>query len=372
MDKKIAIVTWWQHRNYGGILQAYALQRILESWGYDSEFVDFLPERYDSSRKLSRLLKDIVILIARPTLCQARKKVSRFQEDNLKISSPYVTYGQLRDTAGGRYSAAICGSDQIWSNVGGYVNPLYYLTFIDEKKRIAYAPSIGYDSVPDCCIDAFGEYVTEIPFLSVREEQGARIVKDIAGREAKVVLDPSLLLTKEQWESEIQMRNEAYVEGNYILCYFLRDNPEYMKYARRLSSLTRHPILAMEPLSRKYTSSRGIQRVVADPFDFVNLIGNASYVLTDSFHGMAFSINFEKHFGVFERFRNDDPMSQNSRIHNLLQKTHLENQLITSATTPNGFVADEIDYCSVHSILDKEREQSLTYLKDSLTAVVGY
>lgn len=178
MGKTIGIVTWFKNGNYGGTLQAYALQRILEFVGYNCEFIDFCPEAKSVTNKVIRFLKDIAIFLYKPKLYQSRRKIYKFVEDNLKVSPPYYTYGQLRDTANERYVAAICGSDQIWSNAGGKINPLYYLTFIDEKKRIAYAPSIGYNQIPTKIIDIFKKYVNEIIFLSVREKHGAVLIKE--------------------------------------------------------------------------------------------------------------------------------------------------------------------------------------------------
>lgn len=363
MDTKIGIVTWWAAKNYGSVLQAYALQRILESWGYESEFIGF------AANALRGLIDDIVTYVCRPKAHEVRKEFVKFQRENLNSSPAYWTYDQLRYEASKRYSAAIAGSDQIWCCHGGHAKPLYYLTFIDAKKRIAYAPSVGRNYISADCTDAFREYVSEIPFLSVREEHGAALIREIAGRDAKVVVDPCLLLTAEQWKEEIQMTREITLKGKYILCYFLRDNPEYSKYAHALSDLTGHAVAAIEPVSRKeYVSLRGVETLVADPFDFVRLIDNASYVLTDSFHGVAFSINLRKQFGVFRRFHDDDPISQNSRIYNILQKTHLEDRLVSADAFPSGFNRESIDYDSVHLLLRREREQSLAYLKRAVTA----
>jgi hypothetical protein len=376
MDRKIAIVTPWRSDNRGSILQAYALKKTLESWGYDAEFIYFSPRRKSCMYRLAGLSRDLLIdiytFICRPNLYRVRHK-NRMIRDKLKASPLYVTYDQLRDEAAKRYSAVICGSDQIWNCHGGYANPFFYLTFIDAKKRIAYAPSIGRNYISPGCLDAFREYVNEIPFLSVREEQGAMLIKETVGRDAEVVLDPSLLLTEEQWEAEIQMTGQACLTGEYILCYFLRDNSEYTRYAYRLSELTGYAIVAIEPASlKKYASLQGIELAAAGPLEFVQLIDNASCVLTDSFHGVAFSINLGKQFGAFRRFDDDDPICQNSRIYNILGKTHLESRLITPDTTPSLFVEEHIKYDLVRPLLDSEREQSLAYLKKAIAAVISY
>ncbi len=361
-------MTWYDNPNYGGVLQAYALQKTLESLGYDSEFISCFPERRSLSYKLSRFLKDCVIFASMPRVHQSRKRIYEFIKNNLKVSPAYTTYEQLESEASRRYSAAICGSDQIWSNIGGYVNPLYYLTFIDEKKRIAYAPSIGYNRVQADCTATFREYVGGIKFLSVREKQGEALIKDIVGRDAKVVLDPSMLLTKKEWEAKVLSADAITLELPYIFCYFRHNNDQFVEYARRLSEFTGYRIIAVDT---SFPSLRGIRTVVADPLDFVWLINNASYVLTDAFHGTAFSINLGKQFGVFKRFHDDDPINQNSRVHNILEKTHLESRLITFDTPIDFLVQEEIDYDLVDPLLDSERRESLTYLASAMTAVIN-
>lgn len=366
MGTRIAIVTWWAGGNYGSVLQAYALQTMLESWGYESEFIGFL------SNAARRQVNDIVAYVRRPKAYRVRKEFARFRRENLKGCPMYWTYDQLKYETAKRYSAAIAGSDQIWSCAGGHVKPLYYLTFIEAKKRIAYAPSIGRNYIPAECADSFRKHVSEIPFLSVREDHGAALIREVVGREAKVVLDPSLLLTAEQWRKQTQTTREVILEGKYILCYFLRDNSKYSMFARALSDFTGCSIAAIEPVSPKeYVSLHGIETVVGDPFDFVRLIDNASYVLTDSFHGVAFSINLGKQFGVFKRFDDDDPISQNSRIYNILQKTNLEDRLVSVDVSQCELVGESIDYASVRPLLCRERAESLAYLKGALASVTG-
>ncbi len=368
MDKKIAIVTWYKNLNYGGTLQAYAMQKTLDSMGYDSEFVNFCPEKKDLLYKIMRLLKDIVIFFYKPVIHKSRKKIYKFINDELKVSPPYYKYDELIREAKDRYYAAICGSDQIWCNGAGKVEPLYYLTFIKEDKRISYAPSIGYNNVSHELIDSFKQCINGIRFLSIREDKGAELIKRITGREAQVVLDPSLLLNKQQWQEEVNGVKEIIKNDKYIFCYFLGDDPNYFVYARKLSQLTGFELITLDS---KKLSAKGIKKVIADPFDFVLLIKNASYILTDSFHGVAFSINLEKQFAVFKRFKDDDRICQNSRIYNLLNKTNLEDRLISIDTSLTFFENNKINYDMVRPLLELERKSSLDFLSNSIESVIN-
>lgn len=365
MNKKIAIVTWHNNMNYGGTLQAYALQKTLETLGLDSEFINYSPRAKSGS--IIRFLKDRVIFFYKPIMYRSRVKMHKFMKDNLIISPPYYTYSELMDVAKEKYSAAICGSDQIWSNSNGKIEPLFYLTFIDQEKRIAYAPSIGYNKIPNGIVTEFKKYVNEIRFLSVREQKGAELIKDICGRTAKVVLDPSFLLTKEQWEMEIKDKNKIAPDHKYILCYLLGNNSECLDYVRQVSKFTGYEIIAIESRGLKI---KGVKRIVADFLDFVELINDATYILTDSFHGVAFSIILEKQFGVFKRFKDDDPISQNSRIDNILNKTDLKSRLINTQTQLDYFDKEIIDYNNVKALLEFERNESLNYLANALNEVL--
>lgn len=368
MDKKIAIVTMWANPNYGSTLQAYALQKVIRKWGYESEFINFCPEKRSPSYRLSRLLKDVIILGCRPKVHLQRRRIRKFISSHFFVSPPYYTYKDLCDKADERYSAAICGSDQIWSNAGGYINPFYYLTFISKDKRISYAPSIGYNYVSDEILPKFIEYINDIRFLSIREKQGAEIIKQHTGRDAEVVLDPTLLLSKDEWEKEMKQTDNVSSLENYIFCYLLGKNQAPIQYACQLSQFTGYPIVGVET-KFSHIKTREIKRIVAGPFDWLRLIRNASYVLTDSLHGTLFSIIFRKQFGVFKRFRDDDPICQNSRIYNILDITGLQSRLITYEAPPGTFFEERIDYDKVQLLLDLERHKSLMFLERAISAV---
>ncbi len=239
---------------------------------------------------------------------------------------------------------------------------------MDERKRISYAPSIGYNKIQDSIRDEFRICVNGIRFLSIRETQGADIIKSITGRDAKVVLDPSLLLNKSEWLEKIKDKKCVSPDGKYILLYILGDNEEHVRYAKQLSKGTGYKLIA---INTKYGRIKDLDVVYGDPFDFVELVNNASYVLTDSFHGVAFSINLEKQFVVFKRFKDDDLISQNSRIYNILEKTNLKDRLISADESISFVQNNKIDYDKVIPLLEKERKISIDFLSKSLELVIN-
>lgn len=365
---KIGIVTWHYNSNYGTLLQAYALQEIIKKFGYSPEFVNFRPNLNTSKKKLVRKLKDLYIMLFRPGLYNNRKLLYRFIDQNFSLGKLYYSYNDLCKEADKIYDVGICGSDQIWSNNTGTINPFYYLDFLDESKRISYASSIGRNRIPDNLVTDFGKYVNKIRYLSIREEKGAEIIKEITGRDAEVVLDPSLLLDKDEWLEKIEDKKPVSPKEKYIFLYILGDNEEHVEYAKQVSKITGLKLIAIET---KYGKVKDLELIPADPFDFVELVNNASYVLTDSFHGLAFSINLEKQFAVFKRFRDDEKKSQNSRIYNLLKKTNLEDRLILSDESVSFLSDNIIDYNSVKPLLEEERKRSLEFLSSSIKSVIN-
>lgn len=366
--KRVGIVTWHYNPNYGSLLQAYALQEVIRKLGYQPEFVNYRPDMNTFSKRVIRQLKDVFIWLVKPEMHTGRKKKKRFIREKLHVGQKCYSYNALTSQANDVYDIGICGSDQIWSNNAGTVNPLYYLAFLEEHKRISYAPSIGYDEIPNELSAEFRKYINRIRFLSVREERGAEIIRSETGRDAKVVLDPSLLMRKEEWLREIERKPPVSPKHKFILIYFLGNNEEHLEYAKRFSKHTGYEIVA---LGTKSGNFEGLKTLSGDPFDFVELIHSAEYVLTDSFHGVAFSINLGKQFAAFKRFVDDDPISQNSRIYNILKKTGLEERLITTDTPITFLENTKIDYSKVSPLLEAERKSSLDFLSTALETVAN-
>ena len=208
----------------------------------------------------------------------------------------------------------ISGSDQVW-------NPYYeakeyeFLTFAPKEKRLSFAASIGVDSIPEEAKWYFKKNLTDMKYISVREERAAEIVRELTGRTADVTLDPTLLLDKTDWEC-IAKKPELYIEDKYICTYFLGEVPEAVLAFAKEKGL---PVYALNSLDSP-------ELYILDPAEFLYMIQNASYVLTDSFHAVAFSVKFNKEFYVFDR-REDGVSSMFSRIETITKRFGLENRI---------------------------------------------
>ena len=266
-----------------------------------------------------------------------------------------------------KYTAVICGSDQIW--LPSHVLAKYYmLDFVPKGvKRIAYAPSFGVSEIPWYLKRNYKKHLSRFDVLTARENRGTELVGEITGRDCPIVADPTLLLTKEQWEQSLE-ENYRYVQEKYVFAYFLGTSEEHRRIAKSYAEVHNCKLVLLPhkgeivEADEKYAD---IAPYDVSPVDFVNLIKNAEAVFTDSFHGTVFSLIFEKKFYCFERFKNDNKISTNSRIYSLLEITDLKDRLVTS----DNRVIDQdknIEYDEVKKRIAVLREQSIDIIKKAL------
>lgn len=369
--KKVGIMTWFHHSNYGTILQATALSHSIKKLGYNVELVNYIPDGkmvknvevnylYIKSivgKKIKNRLNDFYNPIGK------EKKCKDFTNEHLSLSERCQTSSMLFDL-NDKYDAFVCGSDQIWTPL--HFDAKYFLDFAKTNKIISYAPSIGVNSITNQDVqNQMAELINRFSHLSVREKKGQKIIKDLTGKSAKVVLDPTLLLDRGQWD--LIVKNDKIVDGDYIFCYFLGDNKENWKKVAELVKHEKCQVIIL-PIYKKDLKRGYICMEDIGPQEFMSLIKHAKHICTDSFHGAIFSIIYEKQLSVFERFKISDSNSQNSRIYNLLEFTSLEKRICTKST-PISQMLRSIDYEKVNHQLSLMRKDSLLFLENSLRTV---
>lgn len=361
--KRIGIITVFKNVNYGSKLQSFALQKKLKDLGYHGENLSYQLER--SANKRSRLLS----LINKPTLLLKipyRRKYHRryeifksFLNNNINISEFSVE--NILDGENDieqKYHKFICGSDQIWAP--NQFSEYFFLSFVSDKsKKMAYAPSIGLPEIPDDLVDKYRKLINDIPSLSIREKDGAEIIKEITGREVPVVVDPTLLLNGDEWRNLAIKYKE---KSPYILCYFLGSNKEHRKWVENLSERTGYDIIVLPFATRDfYWGDKKIFE--AGPSEFLGLVDGAEIVCTDSYHGMLFSLNMNTEFYSFLRFKEGEKLNQNSRVLNFLTKLDLKNRIV-DLNKRNQY--ENINWIEVNSKIDKERVKSIEFLEKTL------
>lgn len=350
---KIGIITWHNMQNYGSMLQAYALQKVLEQRGHIVKVIDyrnFVPSRLKARIfNSSKLTKKIKILATKGKW----KHFLKFQNKYLKLTRLILTNDEL-EKIGQQFDCYICGSDQIWSpNV---FDKTYFLDFVpNEKIKISYSTSVVIDGYNNEQKEIISKELKHFRAISLRENKGAQIIKNITGIDCKVNLDPTLLLEKSDWD---KLTKDTKTEESYLLCYMLNYNKEQIEIVRQIAETNNLKIINIG----EDDVGIGEWDINVGPLEFLNYVKNASIVCTDSYHGSLFSINFNKQFYTFERFKGNDTINQNDRIYEILEKLNLSYRIVTNS----DYSKQVIDFTSVNNKLKKYRKESLQYINDNI------
>lgn len=387
--KKVGIVSCYFQENYGSMLQAYATQKILDDLGYENENIniDGLKPEIDRAKlayfakaaltsdflfyKIGKVLNKIRVKVGSKEFVENSKirhrSFDKFKNTWFKVSCEYESKEELERKCVDNYHTVLVGSDQLWlpANIAA---DYYTLNFVpDCVNTIAYATSFGQSELPKDVQEKAKNFLNRIRHISVREESGQKLIKNLAGRDVPVVCDPTLLFSAEQW-MEIQPE-EAVETGDYIFCYFLGNNPKQREFAKRLKDKIGIKIVALPhlPEYKKCDEDYADEELYdVNPGEFVNLIRNAKYVCTDSFHCSVFSILYKRDFFTFRRFTKETKVSTNSRLDTLFHILGIKNPILIGDEKIQDCMNYRIDYNNVQNNLKEIRGKSLQYLKKAL------
>ena len=365
---KIDIITLHRAQNYGSVLQAFALQKQIEKLGHQAYILDYYPERYTNKgllkrlkNKSSRFNNPLVLLIAKlliyPSYLKKGIQFNKFMH-YLNLEKPsFATNeeGMGRFTDADAYCA---GSDQIWnSHWNEGVEKALFLDFVPKGKLcFSYAASIGLSNIPSNEIDETKLLLDKFEFLSLREDKGVELVRELGRTDAVQCLDPTLLMSKEEWS---QYADDSYNGKEYVLTYNLHHDPEIDKCAKAIASKFH---LQIRNISYNWHDivRHGHLDWCPTVEGFLGLIKNAKYVVADSFHATAFSIIFEKPFVVIT------PEVASSRLSSLLKMLGLDDHNINKFTSLN-VIEQPIDYIRVKSIIATKQRESISFLNKAFT-----
>ena len=374
--KKAAILTITDYVNYGNRLQNYAAQELLKSFNLEVESIAnvAIPEsktKLELGLRIKNALKLSPLTLLNKAIGKINERKNRekyqqgqqakeksFREYSVKYMQEtdfVITRNNLPVDLGERYDYFFVGSDQIWNPNIRYGSPVDFLTFAPKNKRIALSPSFGVSTIPINFTQRYTEWLLEMEFLSVREQAGANLIKKLTGRDAPVLVDPTLMLTKEQWLA-VSEKGRKKPEKAYLLTYFIGAlSSKRKKILKEIAAKNNLEIVQMACLE-------DIERYDANPGEFIDYINSADIVCTDSFHAIIFSMQMEKPFVVFDREGKSAPMS--SRIETLLAKFKLESRKYSKLYDSADIF--KIDLGHVPEILKIERDKVNEYLKDVL------
>lgn len=362
---KAAILNYHNAYNYGAVFQAAALQYVVNTLGAECDIIDYRNEAVENqytlckmklNKSLFRKIRHNLTLV--PFINAKKRNFQNWIDSYQKTQR--VNREQLSQLSE-QYDKIIVGSDQVW-NMGCHNDDTsYLLDFVgDDNKKIAYAASFGaYNFLPEY-ESIFKQYLPKFAHISAREKRGAELVKRITGQTPLCTMDPVLLAGKSYWKTRMSDRT---LGKAYIFVYHLGHGKGVSSMAHRLKKQLGLPIIYVTAHSGNliYYSLMDKNKSDVSPEGFLSLLSNAAYVITNSFHGTALSILFHKEFCSV--VKGDEKATYNSRIYNLLNDYHLLERVCDPA---HECPLQKINYSDVDSLLEKERNTSLAFLKNSI------
>lgn len=361
--KKIGILTWHYFSNFGSALQAYALQTAIKKLGKDVQIINYCAPN-SSSRKGKDDLRWCIGSVFGAFYHEGNSRflypAVRFRRKYMQLTNYCHSREMLAEVSAG-FDAIVCGSDQIWApNV---FDPIYMLDFISAQdvKKVSYAASIGLRSIPEelCC--RYHDFLLPFHAISVREEQGAALLAEKCSIAANVVLDPTFLPDRAEYDR--LQRPLSDIKRPYVFCYFLNESNGYQDVVQAYAEKNGLEIVGF---SRKTEDAQWMRmKSYLGPEEFLWLIDNAAAVFTDSYHGTIFSLLYHKEFFTFERFKKGDPVNQNSRIEQLNQWFGISDRILYEGK--DLAQCEPMDYTRFEQRLAEERTHSLAYLKEALS-----
>lgn len=366
---RIGILTW-KLRNYGTSLQAYALVSKVRDLGYSSYLLNY---SLNKNKRINPLtFRDLVGKCIKRFIgvIQSIKRTDSGITSDIQIHKFKDFYSQipndktsLQDSnyLNHTYSKIIVGSDQVWNPK--FIDDTYFLSFLDDTKKYSYAPSLGVNLLTKYEREYYWGKLKSFQCISVREETGKLLLEECGINNVSVVLDPTLLYDAESWKNNLRIKEDPC--SDYILIYTLSPQKWYKRLIHRYCYGKKLVIINTCGSKKIFKEQQNIEFIKdVGPIDFVKLIMNASFVITDSFHGMCFSLIFNKQFVVLSKFSKKSKINENSRCLDLLKKLNLENLFKSEKDNISQYCT--INYDTVNNILNQQRAYSLEYLKNIL------
>lgn len=377
MKHIVGIITLNGYFNYGNRLQNYALQEAIKTLNFKCETIinkTYIPKKENNIKKdvKTKIInfskkssaEKIEIINNKIHKKQRNKMIKNRTETFERFSKQYINetnfnikLGSVDNNYMDKYSYFISGSDQVWNPNDVTVSEINFMTFAPRQKRLTYAPSFGVSNIPDKYKNEYRKWLDGIDNISVREDEGAKIIKELTGKDAHVLIDPTMLISKEKWLLIAQPgRNKP--QKKYLLTYFLGGiSKEYRKKIKKISKENDLNIVNLADIKDKKYYCEG-------PSEFIDYINSASVLFTDSFHGCVFSLLLETPFVVCNRLGHTKQEMMQSRIDTFLKKFNLEDRAFEKIIDTNVFCIK--NYEKANKILEKEREVSWQYLNDIL------
>lgn len=371
IKRKIGVLTMHRVINFGSILQTYATQVIIEKLGYDCEFINYqYPNKYHINKNIKKdyILKIIRFFLQIKQGFPGRKQKRMFKDFTnkyLHLSEYYKTQEEILQSPP-LYDTYVVGSDQTWNVRHMKGDPIFLLSFTPaQRKKISYAASAARMSIDDKYQKDYIKYLSQFSAISVRETNSQILIKNLINKDASVLIDPTLMLNAQEW-SKIAKHSKLKIGRPYILIYILKYSfnpyPYVTELIRNIYKQLQQHIVIIRYSERENLGINDVTNLYEGigPCEFAYLFQNASFVITTSFHGTAFSIINQKSF-----YSLVNPNIDDDRISSLLKILGCENRGINYKDAPN-YGYQPLNYNEININLNKERKKAEDFLKNNL------
>lgn len=357
--KKIAILTFHTAINYGAALQSVALFKTILNYNENSFIINYINSKFEKDYRIytfgvHKTLKNVVWnLLNVPQKIKRKRYFKKFLKMNTKLSRRCNT----QNIASMNADVFIVGSDQIWNTVCTGEDKTYFLDFVKNGEKASYAASFGDAVIEDNYKQKYSSLMSDFDNISVRENSGIEIVKNVCGKDCVQVLDPTLLLTSNEWTAIAKKKRKYHF--NYVLVYFMANNPEITKEMMDVVFRVKNEKnLEIVIIGGSLKNKReGIYYDKAfSPADFISLFENASFVITNSFHGTAFSYIFRKNFYSYIK----PDLKVDGRVRGFLQKINLEDRTFSFSKDIKSIT--DVDFTKTIEKFDHLKNSSIQYL----------
>lgn len=355
---KVGILTFLHTLNYGAVLQAYALQRVLQDAGFVAIQVDYRNDAVEAYefKKAASLKGKLANIVRRPLIRKKERAFEGFRREYVVATRPMAR--EDLPTACEEFDFVIVGSDQVWNGeITGY-DSAYFLDFIEDAgKKRTYAVSIGQEELPVCPAMDYAALMASFPHVLVRERTAARALAPFcSGTQPEVVADPTFLLGCKEW---LKLANcqEVCNKKPYVFVYAVSETSKAVAFAKAIAKQRGLDVLVVQ--QNGFLPIRGVKNILAaSPTMFLSCLSKAEVIVTSSFHGTCLSLQMEKEFFVSCAPGLD---GRNSRMTDLLQELDLSDRILGGSGTP-----EEIDWQRVRNSISEMRSRSLSLLTGSL------
>lgn len=375
--KKIGIMTFHASLNCGSMLQAYALQTILtEKYNADVEIINYSNfgqrnyySKWDIFPKPSVWINDLKAIPHYKEIDKMRSDYDEFSNKYLNIRTKLLKRRSQLNGIDNKFDIVIAGGDQVWNVRCRDADIAYFLSFVKNAKKVAYSPSLGARNINKCALNPqkYAKLLNDFDYLSVREVNGQKWLKELTGKDIPLIADPTLLLNHEEWIKHLSIRKNKNQEKYMVYYAFYYNNEHNDEILQKLSEKMNMPIYIIDRKSWAINKldKYGIKLYEkSGPIGFLELMENAEISLVQSFHGIIFSALFHKTFWSLRNQTIKNPDDDRAKV--ILNQLGLEDRAITYDELLEKDITKKVDYKDADINIEKLRKKAFEYIESFL------